>query len=102
MQLLNRGGADVVAGFRGELLRLADENDGYWVLMDSPFELSYGLAVPHTHTGLLNEAAALVERMADSGLISRLIDRNHWAGVHAAEIRHTMSAERVELRRGGS
>lgn len=102
MRHLNRGDVEVVAGFRIDLLRLAEENDGYWVLMDAVFELPYALAVPHDCTGLLNEAAAFVGRMVVSGLISEQIDRNHWAGVHAAEIRNTMSAESVASRRGGS
>ncbi len=102
MRHLNRGDAEVVAGFRVDLLRLADESDGYWVLMDSLFELSYALAVPHGDPGLLNEANGFVGRIADSGLISKQIRRNQWAGVHASEMRNTMSAERVASRRGGS
>lgn len=102
MRHLHRGDAEVVAGFRVDLFRLADESDGYWVLIDPIFELSYAFAVPRGDTGLLNEAAALVGRIAGSGLISKQIDRNHWVGVHATEIGNTMSAESVASRRGGS
>jgi polar amino acid transport system substrate-binding protein len=102
MRHLNRGDAEVVAGLRVDLLRLADENDGYWVLMDPVFELSYALAVPRGDSGLLNEAAAFVGRMTDSGLISKQIDQNHWAGVHATEISNALSTESVAWRRGGS
>lgn len=102
MRHLNRGDVEVVAGFRVDLLRLADENDGYWVLMDSPFELSYALAVPRGDIGLLSDLTEFLGRITNSGLISKHIDRNHWAGVHATEIRNRMSAEGVASRRGGS
>lgn len=99
---LSRGGAEVVAGYRVDLLRLADENDGYWVLIDPVFELSYAFAVPRGDSGLLMVASVFVGRMADSGFVSEHIDRNHWTGVHAPAIRNTMSAEVVASRRGGS
>jgi polar amino acid transport system substrate-binding protein len=102
MRCLNRGDAEVVAGLRVDLLQLADENNGYWVLMDPLFELSYALAVPRGIPDLLEEAKVFVGRIAESGLVVEYIDRNHWAGVRAAEIRPTMSAGSVALRRGGS
>ncbi len=102
MRHLSRGDVEVVAGLRVDLLRLANENDGYWVLMDSLFELSYALAVPRGDSDLLSELTGFVGQITDSGLISKHIDGEQWAGVHAIEIRNTMSVKSVASRRGGS
>lgn len=81
---LSRGEVDAVAGFRNDLLRLASEMEGYWVLMEPLFEVSFGLAVPRGEDGLLPHLASFVDRARKSGLIEQHIKRHHLIGVRVA------------------
>lgn len=85
IRCLTRGDVDAVAGFRNDLLRLAHEMEGYWVLMETLFEVPFGLAVPRGEDALLSRVTSFVSRARKSGLIEQHIDRHHLFGVRVAE-----------------
>jgi polar amino acid transport system substrate-binding protein len=85
IRYLSRGEVDAIAGFRNDLLRLAHEMEGYWVLMEPLFEVPFGLAVPRGEDGLLTDLASFVDRARKSGLIEQQIDRHQLIGVRVAD-----------------
>jgi polar amino acid transport system substrate-binding protein len=84
IRCLSRGEVHAVAGFRNDLLRVAHEMEGYWVLMEPLFEVPFGLAVPRGEDGLLTHLSSFVDRARKSGLIEQHIDRHQLIGVHVA------------------
>ena len=85
MQAVSRGEADAVAGFRDDLVRLAAQSEGYWVLMDSLFDVHFALAVPTEERRLLFEANDFVRSVKASGLRGEQIVRGGLTGVRVAE-----------------
>jgi len=83
-KLLRMGKVDAVASSRPNLLHVADEMQGYWVLMEPIFEDACGIAVPKSNEALLSSVGGFIERAKASGLIEREIDRRKLPGIRVA------------------